>query len=205
MCQASLSRPSCYPSATTFPFHPGLRGLGGVHEGCPRGSVQGPSVRLHRDPRGSIFVLCSQRLGLVARGRLGKPLVARPRRAWGGRPCLACLHQAGPGFVCGAARAWGFLSLCFLLTSCTRGIRALLARRQSAPARRSRGSLAPGPPTPRPSRPRSLPTFSEETTARVCPRAQPQGGPCPAGFGVPWTRRRRPHGWPRLGLGEVGC
>lgn len=185
MCQASLSRPSYYPSATTFPFHPGLRGLGGVHEGCPRGSVQGPSVRLHRDPRGSIFVLCSQRQGLVARWRLGKPLVARPRRAWGGRPCLACLHQAGPGFVCGAARAWGFLSLCFLLTSCTRGIRALLARRQSAPARRSRGSLAPGPPTPRPSPASLAPYFLGGNNSACMPQSPAAGRTLPRRFWSP--------------------
>lgn len=142
---------------------------------------------------------------------LGGQVAARKAtgRVLGGRgvvapPSSACT-RLGPA-SCAVQPAHGVFS-----PSASSSRAALVGFGRCWPAGNRPQSAARRVPAPRARRPRDppgprlLPTFSEDTTACVCPRAQPQGGPSPAVFGVPWARRRRPHGWPRLRLGEVGC
>lgn len=207
----SASRASCDPSATTLGVRPGPQALGGAHEGDPRGSVQGPSVRVHHDPQGSIFVLCSQQQGLVARWRLRKPLVAAWMGVgWSPRPRLrarSCARLRGRWAV--QPRAWGFRSPRSPSRAALVGS-GVAAPQVIGPARRSRGSLAPGPPDPdtRPCLARA--PLSGRKHQCVCPRPTHREDPPPQFWGVLWARRggrtdSQGSGWVRSGAAGRGA
>lgn len=145
--------------------------------------------------------------------------VAGPVLRW--REMVAPTSRArtrGPGFGCVQRRTGGggvslpASSAGAALTGCRRGC----PREGSAPAE-------PGPPHPQrrspdsraangvgsagprdPPRPRSRPTFSEETTACVRPQTPAAGRTLPAEFGPLWAPWRRRQGWPSSRSSEVG-